>query len=232
MIALALVLVFLIGVSIVGIKKSRFSKALLYIILFGEFFMASASYAVWPVGKIAHLIITPAAISLIFGTLLLSFKTEISNVLSWGLKIGNVIIWAGVAVPGGLVATSLRKPILFNPVFRDQLWDWAELAFNIGHWHILLVTWGIILLLIYITWPENMGRITGILGKITLIGYAIAMLSINLYMLGNGPGQYIPNPYNNIWLSYLVEPSLTLMSAGIGLLYLLFLRYTLIKNKK
>lgn len=44
--------------------------------------------------------------------------------------------------PGALVAMSLRKPLFFNPEFRNEVWDWAELPYNIGHWHAILLLWG------------------------------------------------------------------------------------------
>lgn len=224
MIAIALTLIFLLAVSINGLTKGKLTRIALYLVLVGQIFTALAAYAVWPVGKIAHLIITPAALTLIGGTLLLSFRTELRNILSSWLKAGNIVMWLGVAIPGALVAMSLRKPLIFDPMFRDRLWDWAELAYNIGHWHILLLTWGITLLMIYVVWPKDQGKYSTYFGWITMIGYVIASLAINLYMLYNKPGYYIPNPYGNIWLSYLVEPGLTLISLGVAVVYLIFLR--------
>lgn len=235
MVALALVLSFLLAIKIIGVKETQFTKIMFYLVLLGQILMASACYAVWGVGGIAHLVITPASLTLIFGTLMLSLKTEEKGLLKWGLILGNIIMWVAVAIPGALVATSLRKPMFFNPAFRDPAWDWAELAYNIGHWHILLASWGVVLLIIYIYWPENLTKSNKIVywsGWLTLIGYAGAMCAINLYMLGNPPGEYIPNAYNNIWVSYLVEPSLTAMSIGIGMIYLFFLWTFVTKDLK
>ena len=135
-------------------------------------------------------------------------------------------MWVAVAIPGAIVAISLRKHVFFNPVFRDPVWDWAELAYNIGHWHILLLSWGIILMLIYIVWPENLVKKYKVMkwsGWLALIGYTGAMLFINLYILANGPSEYIPNAYNNVFLTYLVEPSLIIMALEIALTYLVYL---------
>lgn len=230
MIALSLTLIFLLSIKIIDIKENKLSRILLYLLFIGQLFMAGGSYAVWIVGGIAHLIITPASITLIMATFILSFRTVTRNILSWGLKVGNIIIWVTVAIPGAIVATSLRKPLIFNPMFRDPLWDWAELSFNVGHWHILLTTWGIILLMIYLSWPKALGKWGNISGWITLIGYSIAMVAVNFYMLGNPPGQYIPNPYHNLWLTFFVEPGLTVMTLGIILSYLLFLKNILLKT--
>ena len=60
-------------------------------------------------------------------------------------------------------------------------------------------------------------------GWLSLIGMLGATAATNLYMLANPPGPYSPNPYSNIWLSTIVEPSLILMSIGIAASYLIFL---------
>jgi hypothetical protein len=223
MIAVALTLIFLLAIAIVGLKEGKWSKRFLFLVLFGQVVMALASYSVWVVGKIAHLIITPSALVLIFSTLILSFKANNKGALTWGLRIGNIMVWLAVAVPGAIAAINLKKPILLNPNFRDPIWDWAELAFNIGHWHILLTTWGLILLLIYMYWPRTIDKHGPIFSWIAIIGYSIAVLAINLYAMGNPPGEYVPNPYDNIWLTYLVEPGLIIMSIGVGGAYILYL---------
>ena len=226
MIALSLALVFLVSVKILELKPGKWTKISVYAVIFGETVMALASYSVWFFGKIAHLIITPAALALIFGTLMLSFRTanyEIKSpkgVLNWGLKLGNLWIWAFVAAPGAIVAISLRKPRFFNPEFRAEVWDWAELAYNIGHWHILLVFWGAVLLLAYLTLTES--KIASIAGWITMAGLLLATSTVNLYMLANPAQPYTPNPYNNFWLQYFVEPGLGLMSIGVILSYYIF----------
>jgi hypothetical protein len=228
MIALSLALIFLISVKMLDVKPGRWTEISTYAVIFGETVMALASYAVWFFGKTAHLIITPAALTLIFGTLMLSFKTASydikspNGVLNWCLKLGNIWIWAFVAIPGAIVAISLRKPRFFNPEFRAEVWDWAELAYNIGHWHILLVFWGTVLLLAYLTMTKS--KIAALAGWITIAGLLLATSTINLYMLANPAQPYTPNPYNNFWLQYFVEPGLGLMTVGIILSYYLFLR--------
>ncbi|MGB9631324.1 MAG: hypothetical protein ACPL09_05025, partial [Candidatus Methanodesulfokora sp.] len=109
-----------------------------------------------------------------------------------------------------------------NPDFRSGVWDWAELAYNIGHWHQILVLWGITLLLIYTSQIRGHERIASISSWLSLIGMLSAVATINLYMLANPPGAYSPNPYSNLWLSVLVEPALILMSLGVALSYILF----------
>ena len=225
MLLLALTLVFLIGTSLLRLDKSRGTRVSLYFIGAGQFLAAVASYAVWPLGKVAHLVITPAALILLSGTTLLSLRAK-GDGLKWGLVVGNLTMWASVTVPGALVAMSLRKPLFFNPPFRDPVWDWAELAYNVGHWHILLGMWGITVLLIYLNWPKDLmasSLIAKVGGWLALLGFSAAAVTVNLYMLGNPPGPYSPNPYGNRWLSTLVEPSLTAMSLGIALSYLYFL---------
>lgn len=226
MMALALVVVFFLGIKIVKIRDSKITKVLFYVSLVSLTLMAIATYSVWIVGGIAHLLITPAALLMIFCTLIFSILIETKGLLKYGLIIGNIVMWLGVALPGALVAISLRKPLVFNPAFRDPVWDWAELAYNVGHWHVLMMSWGIVLLLIYFWWPENhieSYKVVKYSMWATLIGYAGAALFINLYMLANPPGAYSPNPYNNIWLHYLVEPFLSLMAIGIAVLYLFYL---------
>ncbi len=226
MIALVLAIAFLFAIKTVKLKEGRLTKILLYVSIASLTLMAIATYSVWIVGGIAHLLITPAALLMIFCTLILSLLIEEKGLLKIGLILGNVVMWVGVAIPGALVAMSLRKPLVFNPAFRDPVWDWAELAYNIGHWHILLMSWGIILLLIYFWWPENyleQYKVVKYAMWGVLIGYTGAALFINLYMLANPPGAYSPNPYNNFWLHFLVEPFLSLMAIGIAVLYLFYL---------
>ena len=223
MIAVALTLVFLIAVSRMDLKEGRLTKASLYLVYVGQLVMALASYSVWFIGKVAHLAITPAALILIFATLLMSFRVDGWRVLKSALIAGNIIMWVAVAIPGAVVATSLRSPRFFTPAFRDPLWDWAEIAYSIGHWHILLTTWGVVLALIYVGYV-NRGLWSNIAGYLTIAGYIGASLGINLYMLGNPPGRYIPNPYDNTYLTYIVEPMLGIMAVGIALTYILFLK--------
>ncbi|AGK61891.1 hypothetical protein Asulf_01925 [Archaeoglobus sulfaticallidus PM70-1] len=229
MVALSLALAFVVAVKAVGVRQSRLTQMAVYAVIFGETVMALASYSVWFAGKIAHLIITPAALALIFGTLMLSFRTERpeaaspKGALSWGLRLGNLWVWAFVAVPGAIVAISLRKPKFFNPEFRAESWDWAELAYNIGHWHILLAIWGVTLLLVYLAIVSK-SRFAAIAGWTATIGMLGSIAAVNLYMLANPPLPYVPNPYDNFWLQYFVEPSMAIMSLGVAASYFVFLK--------
>ena len=221
MLLLALTLIFLLAASLLRVEERGASRLALHLIWFGQLMAAVASFAVWPFGKMAHVIITPAALILLVGTTLLSLKAK-GDSLKWGLVTGNVIMWLSVTIPGALVAMSLRKPLFFNPPFRDPAWDWAELAYNVGHWHILLGMWGITVLLVYLSWPVDLlgtSKAAKLGGWLSLLGFGAAAISVNLYMLGNPPGPYSPNPYGNFWLTYLVEPSLVAMSLGIFISY-------------
>ena len=238
MLALALAAVFFLALSITGVEEDK--KLLgflpvkwLYVLgLIGELFMGLAAYAVTFFGKVAHLIITPAAILLILATLLLSFVAKRGSLLRIGLIVGNIAIWLFVAAEGALTAMNLRKALFLLPIpFRDPLYDWAELAYNIGHWHLLMFSWGIILLLIYISWPENFidkYKFMYWIGVITLIGYFIAMAGANLYMLANPPGKYIPNPYNNVWVDFVLEPGLMIVTLGVAVSFLVYLKEYLV----
>ncbi len=224
MIAIALAFVFFTALSFTTLKEGRLTKYLIYLAIPSQLVTALASYSVWFIGGIAHLAITPAAMLLILSTLLLSFRVKEWNLIKAGLVVGNIVMWLAVAIPGALVAMSLRKPLFFNPEFRAEVWDWAELAYNIGHWHILLLTWGVTLLVIYMVYPRDFGKFGRIAGYFTLAGFLIASVGINFYMLGNPPGEYSPNPYNNIYLTTIVEPGLGLLSLGVAIGYLLYLR--------
>jgi hypothetical protein len=98
------------------------------------------------------------------------------------------------------------------------------LAYNIGHWHILLLSWGVVLLAIYMVYPFSLGKLGRVSGYLTLAGYLIASIGINFYMLGNSPGAYSPNPYDNVFLIAAVEPGLGLLSVGVALGYITYLR--------
>ncbi len=221
MLLLALTLIFLIAVSLLRVEERGLSRVALHLIWFGQLMAAVASFAVWPFGKVAHVVITPAALILLIGTTVLSLKAR-GDSLRLGLITGNAIMWLSVAIPGAVVAMSLRKPVFFNPPFRDPVWDWAELAYNVGHWHILLGMWGITVLLVYLSWPVDLFRTSKVAkvgGWLSLLGFGAAAITVNLYMLGNPPGPYSPNPYGNLWMTYLVEPSLVIMSLGIFISY-------------
>ena len=73
--------------------------------------MAIAAYAVTFVGKIAHLIITLAAMLLIFATLLLSIIAKKGSFLRVALIIGNVAMWVVAALPGAIVAINSREAV-------------------------------------------------------------------------------------------------------------------------
>lgn len=230
MVALATTLTFLLGVMQLGLREGKLSRISIYFVILGELIMAMASYSVWFFGKVAHLVITPSALVLISSTLLLSFMTERverafskRGALFWGLRLGNIWTWVFIAIPGALVAISLRRPLFFKPEFRNNVWDWAELSYNIGHWHQILVLWGITLLLIYASQIREYDKIASASSWLSLIGMLLAVATVNLYMLANPPGAYSPNPYSNRWLSMIVEPSLILMSLGVAVSYILFL---------
>ncbi len=73
--------------------------------------------------------------------------------------VSNLIMWVTVAAPGTIVAMSLKKPLFLNPPFRDLTWNWAELAYNVGHWHILMGMWEVITLLIYLRWSYDLPHV-------------------------------------------------------------------------
>lgn len=222
MMALVLVFVFFTALSLVKLREGRVTRYLLFLAIPSQIVVALASYSVLFLGGIAHLAITPAALLLILSTLLLSLRIDGWGLIKAALLSGNLVMWIGVALPGALVATSLRKPFFFNPAFRNEIWDWAELAYNTGHWHILLLTWGVVLLAIYAIYPLGQRRIGRVSGYLTIAGYLIASIGINFYMLGNPPGAYSPNPYDNVFLMAAVKPGLGLLSLGVALGYLTF----------
>ncbi len=225
MIAIALALTFFLALATSGVKMGRATKAALYAALAGQMVMALASYMVWPLGKVAHLAITPAALILLLATTVLSFMLK-GRQMRYALIKLSAVIWASVVIPGALVAISLRKPIFFSPAFRDPAWDWAELAYNIGHWHILLAAWGSTPLLRYLSWPRNLleeSRMARAGAWLAVLGFSSASLAANFYMLANPPMEYVPNPYSSPWLLWL-EPSLGIMALGVAIGYLAFLR--------
>ncbi len=232
MIAIALTLIFLLALAIGGVKEDEkifkviTARHLYYLSFVSQLIMALASYSVTFIGGIAHLVITPAALLLIASTLLLSFMVD-KEIIRHSLLIGNIAIWIAVAIPGAIVAINLRKARFLPLAFRDPLYDWAELAYNIGHWHLLLLSWGVLLLILYIYWSENFiekYKFMKWVVWLVLIGYFIAMVGTNLYMLANPPGEYIPNPYNNLWLSIIVEPSLIILTLCTAITYIIYLK--------
>lgn len=221
MIALSLTLAFLAGVKYLDLKESLLAKLSKIGIVVGAPVMALASFSVWFIGKSAHLVITPAAVILITGTLLLSFSTKTRGLsgrgkaLAWALRIGNLGIWAFVAVPGAIMAMSLEEssPFFETPVRSPEL-DWMELSFNIGHWHLLLLAWGVLLGLValHATWE---GRLSAILSWLFLLGFMGAGIGTTLYIFTAEPAPYSPNPYDNTWLRVLIEPSLALVAIAV-----------------
>ena len=231
MIALSLTLAFLTAVKLIDLKDGLLRKIASLGVLFGAPIMATASFSVWFFGKIAHLIITPAALTLIAGTLLLSFASKsgplrsVEGSLAWGLRLGNLGIWAFVAAPGAIFAMSLRKPtIFFDPPVRSPEWDWVELAFNIGHWHLLLLAWGVVLILIALRILNVGGFISTLISWISIVGFIGSSGGLMLYIFTASPQPYSPNPYDNLWLKIVVEPFLILVTLSVVSLFILYLR--------
>jgi hypothetical protein len=238
MIALALTLAFLGAIRHLELKSGLLSKLGSLGVLVGAPIMSIASFSVWAFGKTAHLVITPAAVILITGTLILSFAAKAGNPLSprgslaWGLRLGSIGIWAFVAAPGAIFAMSLEEPtIFFNPPVRSPEWDWVELAFNIGHWHVLLLAWGAALALtaIYLTWG---GLLSGLAAWAVIVGFIGSGLGATLYIFTAKPEPYNPNPYDNEWLKLLVEPSLTAIALGVIILYFKAVRSLIARGKE
>ena len=151
MIALVMVIAFTAAARLLETPTDRLSMILLYTLPPSTITMAIASYLVWPLGEQAHLAITPTALALILSTTLISWKLKAqqepaAKALLWTLRTGNLLLWLYVTIPGALIATSLYKPVIYIPPIRDPSMDLMELAFNIGHWHLLLTAWDITLL--------------------------------------------------------------------------------------
>ncbi len=218
MLAVALTLAFLVGAKLAGVRKSTY----LYLVALGQVMMALASFSVWWVGKVAHVIITPAALLLILGTTLTSLKFPRDKLEYLTM---NLAIWVTVALPGAIVAMSLRKPLILSPAFRDPLWDWAELAYNTGHWHILLGFWGVLVLTSWMTLLSAKGMCQ-VSRWLSIVGMSLASVGVNLYALASGPGRYSPNPYDNPWL-VLVELGLVTLTIGVALGYFSVIRRSL-----
>ena len=233
MIALAMVLVLTAALGMLEYRRSGLASLALMSLAPSTAAMTLASYSVWGLGGTAHLVITPAALILVTSSLLVSMLTRAGDPLSprgalaWGLRLGNIAIWLYVVVPGALIASSLREPTpLFDPPIRDPSRDWMELAFNIGHWHLLLAGWGVALLMIAMTFTGE-GRAAAIASWLALTGYLISGLGATLYALTAPPGPYSPNPYDNMWLRILVEPGLALLALGVAVGYLVYARAVL-----
>ena len=237
MVALSLTLVFLSAIRLLELRRGVFTKLASLGVLLGAPVMALASLSVWGFGKVAHLIITPAALALIAGTLMLSFAARGGplfsryGALAWGLRLGNIGVWGFVAVPGAIFAVSLKKPtVFFDPPVRSVEWEWVELAFNIGHWHLLLLAWGVALILVglYIYPP---GRLAPHLMWGSTAGFLGSGLGVALYIFTATPGEYSPNPYSNEWLKLVVEPSLILVTLAVVGLFIGLLAHLLNRSK-
>ena len=228
MVATSMALTFIAALGLVDLRLGRLSSIAVKIIAPATAIMALASYSVWFFGKIAHLVITPAAVLLITSTTLLSFLAKPDGIatargaLVWAMRIVNIGIWIYVAIPGAIIAMSLDEPTpLINPAFRDPSWDWAEIAFNIGHWHILLLAWGIALLSIAaVGVSDAIGRLSPASIWMASLAFMVTGLGYLLYVLANGPGEFSHNPYNDIWVKVLVEPGLAAITLSIIIVYL------------
>lgn len=227
MVATSLALAFLVVLGMVELRQNRIVGILQWIVIPSMALMSLASYAVWLIGKQAHLLITPSAVILIATTLALSFTSRAESIrslegsIAWALRIGNIGIWLFVAIPGALVAMSLREPsIFFDPEFRSPAWDWAEMAFNIGHWHVLILAWGVVL----IVGAVKVVGLTGAKGLFVLwgavAGFVVPSLGFVLYFATAEPQPYSLNPYDNLWVKLLIEPGLIVLTLSIIILYL------------
>jgi hypothetical protein len=224
MVATALSLAFVAAAGMMRFGEGRLPRALQWLIAPSTAVMALASYSVWFFGKMAHLIITPAALLLIASTAALSAiaragrPSSEDGALVWAARIGNAAIWLFVAVPGAIIAMSLREPRFFDPPFRDPAWDWAELAFNIGHWHFLLAAWGVAL--IAVASRAVGGRLAVAATWAASAGLVLSGLGYVLYVFTAEPEPYSLNPYSNVWVKLLVEPGLILIGAAVAATYL------------
>lgn len=127
-------------------------------------------------------------------------------------------IWPAVAIPGAMVAISLRSPVFLRPEFRNPIWDWAENSFSIEHWHILIFIFGTTLFTLFLDLFGS-GRLGNVAAGLMGASALVASIAINFYMLPASPGRYIPNPYNNSILTYFVEPALGVFSLSLVLGY-------------
>ncbi len=220
MIAVALSLVFAAALSLLELRTGLFTKLLLWSLIPTTTIMAVASYSVWFVGGVAHKAITPAAVLLTMATLLLSFMAKAGSpleprgILAWALRVGNIGVWAFVSIPGALVAISLKKPTaFFNPPLRDPAWDWVEVAFSIGHWHILLTAWGVTLAILAATMAGT--RRAAISAMAVLAGFTLAGVGFVAYIFTADPGPYNLNPYTDPTIKFIVEPGLAILTLGL-----------------
>ncbi|WP_167827881.1 hypothetical protein [Pyrolobus fumarii] len=237
MVTLVLTGSMLVGFAATGPRwaRPRLAKLSLWAVTLSLAATAVGSYLVWPLGGIAHKIITPSSLVLLIASLLAAFALRApppmtaDGALVHGLRVGLVSMWPLVVVPGAIVAVSLHKPVFFDPPMRDPSRDWAELAYSIGHWHILLAAWGVTLL---ITLLASIGRsrLAVLSAWLAVVGFLVASAGVNLYALTAPPGAYSPNPYDNLWVRLLIEPGLTIMALAAILGYVEALRWALNKQ--
>ncbi len=224
MIATSLALAFVALAGLMEFRAGRLARILQWVIAPSTVIMSLASYSVWFLGGRAHLVITPAALALISSTMLLSMIAVAprSDPLRWSLvwasRLGNAFIWLFVAAPGAVIAMSLRKPtIFFDPEFRSPQWDWAELAFNIGHWHYLVAVWGVALIAAAALLVR--GRLSLVIIWGSMAGLLLSGAGYILYFAASSPGEYTLNPYDNLWVKALIEPGLILIALSVVALY-------------
>jgi len=79
------------------------------------------------------------------------------------------------------------EPPRGNP--RPSGWGGGQ---NIGHWHIIVVLWGVMLLLVYLA--DVRSKWASAAGWLSLIGMLGATAATNLYMLANPPRPLLPEP--------------------------------------
>ena len=207
------------------LSYNKTTRRLIHLSALSLFIAATSSYLLPIFGGVVHMVITPASLLLItaLGFLGLYNTWKRRGFYDAVFLSGIILVWLFVAVPGAIIAASLREPSAFiNPAFRDPSWDYVELAYNIGHWHLLLLFWGVaILVLSSSIWTKN--KTSRIIVVLSVVGLALSGLGFNLYIFMNGP--YPTNPYDNIWIKILIEPGLTMVTMATVLLGLNIIRY-------
>ncbi len=198
---------------------------------------AVASYLVWPLGGVAHAAITPASLILLVSMTYLVAASGPEEPRLRSLKnaaiLGLAAVWAGVVIPGAVVAMSLRHPTLFiHPAFRSSYWDVAENAYNIGHWHILLAAWGTAVYAAALATQPAATEREKKLYQVSMVAAAAALLAssiaANLYMLASGPN---PTPDTSPWMP-LLDATLAALALAAATPYPAVLHGTLRSRKK
>ncbi len=225
MVALVLAATLLLVYRVLG---GRMGRGLSAVYAGSASLTALGSYAVWFLGEKAHVVITPSSLILVFTALLLALKAyrihrrpvELKGVVSLGLVLGIVAIIGGVVATGAIIAVSLDKPTRFiSPEFRDPSWDWSELAFNIGHWHVLVAAWGTALLLGLLAYQPDT-KLLRIAAWLTLVGFLVYTVGQAVYSFPRVPQPYHPNPFKDPIVKYVIEPGIAVQGIGIALAYL------------